>query len=279
MVVTKKNTIKIITYILLIAGCFVMLFPFFWMLSTSVKNPVDVFKLPVKWIPDEPVLSNYTRVITEFEFLKYMRNSLILSIANTIGSLFSCTLVAYAFATQKFKYKKQLFVLILATMMLPGEVIFFPQFILYNFIGWYGTMKPLWVPSFFGNAFYIFLLRQYFLTIPAELSNAARIDGCNAFKIFWKIYIPMSKPALAVVAIYTFMTTWNDFFGPLIYITKEEYRTASIALYYLRNTYETTSSLPMTMAAAILTIIPCLALYYFGQRFFTRGIVFKGIDK
>lgn len=271
--------LDMVIYTLLVTGCLLMLLPLVWMLVTSLKNPVNVYESPVRWVSDEMSLNNYIRVIKEFNFLRFMGNSMVLSIVNTLGNVLSCSLVAYAFATQKFRYKKQLFLLVLTTMMLPGEVIFFPRFILFNQIGWYGSLKPLWVPAFLGNAFYIFLLRQYFLTIPIELAQAAKIDGCNAFQIFWRIYLPLSKPALAVVGIYSFMMTWNDFFGPLIYITREEQRTASIALYYLRNTYETTSSLPMTMAAAIMTVVPSLMLYYFGQRYFKEGIVFKGVEK
>jgi ABC-type glycerol-3-phosphate transport system permease component len=270
---------KGLTYVLLIIGAIAMLLPFAWMISTSVKEPTRVYQMPPEWIPENPRWENYSRVLTEFNFLAYMKNSALLSLINIIGNLISCSLVAYAFASQKFRYKKQLFILLLATMMIPGEVLFFPQFILFNMIGWYGTMKPLWVPSFLGNAFFIFLLRQFFLTIPSELVDAARIDGCSRWRILWDVYLPLSKPALATVAIYTFMGTWNNFFEPLIYITKEKNRTAAIALHYLRNTYEGTSSLPMTMAASILTIIPCLLVYYLGQRYFVQGIVFKGVDK
>ena len=274
---SRNRSVKIFTYILLIVGCIIMILPFLWMISTSLKEGVNVYKMPPEWIPKSPKWSNYTRLFTEFEFQKYLLNSLLLSMLNIIGNVISCSLVAYAFATQEFKYKNYLFMLVLATMMLPSEVIFFPQFLLFNYIGWYGSMKPLYIPAFFGNSFFIFLLRQYFLTIPREIMNAAKIDGCSNFKIFWKIYLPLSKPALATVALYTFVGTWNDFFGPLIYITKEENRTAAVALHYLKNTYENTSSLPITMAASIITVIPTIILYYIGQRYFTKGMVFKGI--
>lgn len=279
MRVSRRKLMRLSIYTALIIGSILMLLPFFWMISTSLKPSTEVYQMPPQWIPQNPHWHNYVRVMTEFKFWKYMLNSASLAAIKIVGNVLSCSLVAYAFASLQFKYKKQLFVLLLATMMLPGEVVFFPQFILFNYIGWYGTLKPLWVPAFLGNAFFIFLLRQFFLTIPTELVDAARIDGCNRWQIFWDIYVPLSKPALAVVAIYTFMGTWNDFFGPLIYITHEENRTAAIALHYLRNTYEATSSLPITMAASIITIIPCLILYYLGQRYFVKGIVFKGIDK
>lgn len=275
----KKSLIKIFVNFLIIIGAILMLLPFLWMISTSFKDSVDVFKLPIRWIPKRFNFDNYIRLFTEYKFQKYLFNSAFLSTTNIIGNVISCSLVAYGFAFQKFKYKKQLFMLVLATMMLPGEVIFFPQFILFNYIGWFGSLKPLWVPSFLGNAFYIFLLRQYFLTIPNELLDSARIDGCSELKIFFKIVMPMSKPAIMVVVMYTFMATWNDFFGPLIYAVNEDQRTIAVALNYLKNTYEGTSSIPITMAASVLLIIPSLIIYYLGQRYFVQGTVFKGVDK
>lgn len=275
----NNKTIRIFTYFLLIIGSALILLPFLWLISTSFKDPVHIYQMPPDWIPDNPNFNNYQRIFGEFNFLRYLWNSLWLSIVNIIGNIISCSMTAYAFASSRFKYKKQLFIVLLATMMIPGEVVFFPQFILFNFLGWYGSMKPLFVPAFLGNAFFIFLLRQYFLTIPKELVDAARIDGCSEWRIFRKIYLPLSKPALATVAIYTFMAVWNDFFTPLIYITREENRTASVALYYLKNTYESTSSIPITMAASFISIIPCVLIYYFGQKFFVHGIVYKGVDK
>lgn len=277
--INKNKVTKGFVYILLVIGAICMLLPFLWMISTSLKDPLKVYEIPIKWIPENLNFDNYKRLFTEYKFHKYIFNTLFLAAINIIGNLFSCSLVAYGFACGKFKYKKQMFILILATMMLPGEVVFFPQFLLFNFIGWYGSLKPLWVPSFFGNAFYIFLLRQYFLTIPSELIDSARIDGCSEFKIFYKIILPLSKPAVITVVLYTFMGIWNDFFAPLIYIVNENQRTVGVALNYLKNTYEGTSSIPITMAASIILIIPCLLLYYFGQKYFVKGITFKGVDK
>lgn len=275
----KKPIIKILTNVLIIIGAICMMIPFVWMISTSLKDPTKVYELPIKWIPENPNFENYTRLFTEYNFQRYILNSVILCTMNIIGNVISCSLVAYGFACQKFKYKKQLFIILLATMMLPGEVIFFPQFILFNYIGWFGTMMPLWVPSFLGNAFYIFLLRQYFLTIPTQLLDSARMDGCSELRIFSSIVMPMSKPAVMVVIMYTFMGVWNDFFGPLIYAVNEEQRTVAVALNYLKNTYEGTSSIPITMAASVILIIPSLIIYYLGQRYFVQGIVFKGVDK
>jgi ABC-type glycerol-3-phosphate transport system permease component len=164
-------------------------------------------------------------------------------------------------------------------MMLPKEVVFYPRFILFKTLGLYGTMAPLWISSFFADAFQIFLLRQFFLGIPTELGEAAKIDGCSRFRIFWNIYLPLSKPALASSAIYIFMFHWNDFFGPLIYITKEPNRTSALALMYLMNTRDMQSTIPVQMCAALITALPCLILYYFCQQYFVAGLVNKGVEK
>ncbi len=275
----KINWIKFLTYILIIFGAVLMIIPLLWMISSSLKTPTKIYEVPIRWIPENFNFDNYTRLFTDYNFHKYLINSLILAAINIAGNVLSCSLVAYGFAFLNFKYKKQIFALLLATMMLPGEVIFFPQFLLFNYIGWFGTLKPLWAQSFFGNAFYIFLLRQYFLTVPNALLDAARIDGCSEFNIYRKVVMPLAKPAIMVVVLYTFMNVWNDFFGPLIYCTSEETRTAAVALNYMKNTYEGTSSIPITMAASVVLVIPSIIIFYLGQRYYVQGIVFKGVDK
>lgn len=275
----NSNGAKIIIYSVLILCSIIFLIPFFWMISTAFKKPGAVFIQPMQWIPKEPTLENFKRLFEEFEFHKYIFNSVWLTAVNLVGYMLSCAMVAYAFATQKWKYKNILFVLVLATMMLPKEVIFYPRFILFKYLGLYGTMVPLWLPAFFGDAFQIFLMRQFFLGIPTELAEAAKMDGCSRFRIFRSIYLPLSKPVLATSAIYIFMFHWNDFFGPLIYITEESNRTAALALMYLKSSQDVQSMMPMQMCAAIITVIPCLLLYYFCQRYFVAGIVVKGVEK
>jgi ABC-type glycerol-3-phosphate transport system permease component len=270
---------KVIIYLVLLFFSFIFLLPFFWLVSTAIKKPGAVFLLPIQWIPKEPTLNNFKRLFFDFKFQKYIVNSVWLTSVNLIGYLGSCTLVAYAFAAQKWKYKNQLFILVLATMMLPKEVIFYPRFILFKTLGLYGTMTPLWISSIFADAFQIFLLRQFFLTIPTELGEAAKIDGCSRFRIFWNIYIPLSKAALASSAIYIFMFHWNDFFGPLIYITKEANRTSALALMYLTDSREMQTGIPVQMCAALITALPCLILYYFCQQYFVAGLVNKGVEK
>jgi ABC-type glycerol-3-phosphate transport system permease component len=271
---------KAILYIVLAVGSIIFLAPFFWMLSTTFKKPGVVYLLPIEWIPKNPTLENFKRLFAEYSFQKYLLNSTWLTAINLIGYLSSCTLVAYAFATQRWKYKNQLFLLVLATMMLPKEVVFYPRFILFRAAGLYGTTLPLWLPSFFGDAFQIFLMRQFFLGVPTELNEAAKIDGCGRFKTFWNIYIPLSKPALASSAIFIFMFHWNDFFGPLIYITKEAQRTSALALMYLKSEYSSANSMiPIQMTAALVTAIPCLLLYYFCQQYFIAGLINKNVEK
>ncbi len=275
----KKNSSKLIIYFVLTFLAIFLMLPFFWMLSTSFKEPARIFTLPIEWIPKKIILGNYTRLFGEFQFLRYIWNSTWLTAVNIIGFVSTCTLVGYAFATQKWKHKNKLFILVLATMMLPKEVVFYPRFILFKYLGWYGTMLPLWAPSFFADAFLIFLFRQFFLSIPTELSEAATIDGSSRFGVFWRIFLPLSKPALASATIFVFMYHWNDFFGPLIFITKENLRTAALGLAYLKSTYDIKSLLGLQMAGALVTALPCLLLYYFAQRYFIAGIVMKGVEK
>jgi len=256
-----------------------VLIPFFWMISSSLINPGRVFTVPIQWIPNPVDLTAYIRVFAEFDFHRYIFNSTWLTGINIIGFVISCTLVAYAFATQKWKHKNKLFLVVLATLMLPRDILFYPRFILFRYIGWFGTMLPLWVPSLFADAFLIFLLRQFFLTVPPALGEAATIDGCGRFRVFWNIYLPMSKPALASAAIFVFMFHWNDFFAPLIFITQERFRTSALALFYLAGTMEAGSLLPARMGAALIAAVPCILVFALLQRYFIAGIVMKGVDK
>lgn len=267
---------KLLIYAVLTIGAIAMVLPFFWMVTTSLKQPDEIYILPIQWLPKSPDLGAYAKLFVEYEFGRYLFNTVWLTAVNIGGYVLSCALVAYGFATQRYRHKNKLFLFVLATMMLPKDVVFYPQFILFRMIGWYGTMLPLWVPAFFGDAFQIFLLRQFFLGISNELRDAAKIDGCSRFRIFWNIYLPLSKPILATSAIYVFMYHWNDFFKPLIYITRESNRTAALALMYLRSSKEALSMMPVQMAASVVLALPCVLIYYFTQRFFIVGTVYKG---
>lgn len=272
----RKKLPTILIYLFLGILCTFIMLPFFWMLSTSFKPAGEIFLVPMRWLPTKLDTSGYEKLFSYYHFDRYLWNTTWLTAVNIIGYVGSCAMVAYAFATQEWKHKNKLFLLVIATMMLPKDVTFYPQFVIFRMIGWYGTMNPLWVPAFFADAYQIFLLRQFFLGISVELKDAAQIDGCSRWRIFWNIYLPLSKPALATSAIYVFMYHWNDFFRPLVYITREEMRTATLALMYMRTPQDVLTSMPSQIAGAVLLAIPCVIIYYFCQRYFIAGMVYKG---
>lgn len=257
------------------------LIPFLWMVVSSVKDPTHVFTNPIEWIPDRLHLENYVKLFTEYHFERYIWNTVKLCLLNVLGTTLSCSFVAYGFAFCKYKHKNKLFLLVLASMMLPGTVTFFPQFILYARIGWYGTLLPLWVPSFFGSAYYIFFLRQYFLTVPKSMLDAAKIDGCGALQTMWRIVVPMAKPVYVVMILNTFIGVWSDFFNQLIYITRGEDYTISMGLATLNASYGNTnnSRIPMLMAASFIVTIPVLLVYYFGQKTMIQSYIGRDTGK
>ena len=268
---------RIITYILLIGGGVVVMTPFFWMISTSLKKQWDVYQFPPVWIPSPPQWQNYSQALTVYPFQTYLLNTLTIVLFTVTGTLLSCSLAAYGFARLRAPGRDVIFVVLLGTMMLPYTVTMIPVFMLFNRLHWVDTFKPLIVPSFFGSAFYIFLLRQFFLSIPRELEDAARIDGCGPLMSYWRIVLPLSKPALATVAIFTFMDSWNDFLGPLIYLSDESHRTLALALAYFQGSARIGPQMHLMMAVAFVILIPPLLLFFFAQRLFIQGIVFSGV--
>ena len=268
---------RILTYILLIGGGVVIMTPFFWMISTSLKKQWDVYQFPPVWIPSPPQWQNYSQALTVYPFQTYLLNTLTIVLFTVTGTLLSCSLAAYGFARLRAPGREVIFVVLLGTMMLPYTVTMIPVFMLFNRLHWVDTFKPLIVPSFFGSAFYIFLLRQFFLSIPRELEDAARIDGCSPLMSYWRIVLPLSKPALATVAIFTFMDSWNDFLGPLIYLSDESHRTLALALAYFQGSARIGPQMHLMMAVAFVILIPPLLLFFFAQRLFIQGIVFTGV--
>jgi multiple sugar transport system permease protein len=263
-------------YIALIAVASVLILPFLWILSTSLKGDHEIFTIPPVWIPSELRLENYADVFDRMPFIVYLRNSVFVTIMTIFGVLLSSSVVAYSFACLKWPGRNGLFIFVLATMMLPLQVTMIPMFVLFKEIGWLNTYKPLIVPFFFGGgAFNIFLLRQFFLTIPKELLEAARIDGCSEIRIYWNIVLPLAKPALATVAILTFMFTWNDFLGPLIYLSDQLKGTLALGLAMFVGQHQTEWGL--LMAASVLMMIPMILIFVFFQRYFIRGFVMSGI--
>lgn len=266
---------RIIGHLLLATLGFVFTLPFLWLLSTSLKPPEQLFRLPPEWIPNPFMWSNYAKATTFIPFFQYFGNTLYITIFNVIAILISCSLVAYGFARINWPGRDALFMVLISTLMIPGAVTLIPTFIIFRNLGWVGTPNPLTWPAFTGNAFYIFLLRQFFLTIPRELSAAAKIDGASEFQTYWRIILPLSTAALAAVALFTFMANWNDFLGPLIYLSDKSQFTLAIGLYGFLSRVRTEWGL--LMAASTIMISPVIVLFFFTQRTFIQGITMTGI--
>jgi len=268
---------RALIYTLLIVGAGVLLIPFFWMVSTSLKEQWDAYQFPPVWVPNPPQWQNYPMALTLAPFHVYFANTVRIVAFTVVGTLLSSSLAAYAFARLRAPGRDSVFLVLLATMMLPYAITMVPVFMLFNALGWVNSYKPLIVPAFFGNVYYIFLLRQFFLTIPRELEQAARIDGCNSFRIYWNIMLPLSLPALATVSIFQFMDSWNDFLGPLIYLRDEPLRTIAVGLAYFVGSNRVGPQMHLMMAASFVALLPELILFFFAQRLFIQGIVFTGV--
>lgn len=249
--------------------------PLVWMLSTSLKPESEVVRLPPKWIPNPFLWSNYPEMWRSSPFGAFYRNSTKIATFNVCGVLFFSSLAGYAFARIKFVGRDILFSILLSTMMIPGAVTLIPLYITFRNIGWIDTHYPLWVPGILASVSSIFILRQFFMTIPRELEDAARIDGCTNFGVYWKIVIPQVKPALATVGIFTFLGSWNSFIAPLIFINSLEKQTLPMGLALFQTEFSTSVSL--TMAAASAVTAPVLLIYFFAQGYFVQGITLTGI--
>ncbi len=271
----RKISQRGLVYLLLLAGAILFLIPFVWMLSTSLKEGPQVYRWPPVWIPDPVRFDNYMKAWNLLPFVQFYWNTVRISFLSIIGTVLSCTLAAYGFARLRFRGRDTLFVLLLATLMLPNQVTMIPQYIWFAKLGWVNTYLPLIVPSFFGNPFSIFLLRQFFMTLPHELDDAAKIDGCSFFGIYAKIILPLSKAAVGVVAIFSFTYHWNDFLYPLIYLQSIEQFTISLGLrMFQTNTFVDMQSL---MAMSVVALIPQLVIFFIAQRHLVQGVVLSGI--
>jgi len=273
---TWRITKTALTYLVLIGLSCVFLIPFFWMLSTSLTEASKVIVRDRSWIPHPMVWHNYKEALTVLPFHLFLKNTLIITICCIIGQTLSASLVAFGFSRMRFPGRNVLFILVLSTMMLPAQVTQIPTFVIFTHLRWIDTLKPLIVPAFFGGgAFFIFLLRQFFMTIPSELEDAAKIDGCSPLGVYWNVALPLSKPALATVAIFSFMGHWNDFMGPLIYIQSMENKTLALGLNSFKSLHGTEYHL--LMAASIAVLLPVLAIFFSAQKYFVQGIVLSGI--
>ena len=264
-----------VLHVLLSIGAFFMILPFLWMLSTSLKAPGDVFKFPPEWIPDPIVWSNYAKSWTLKPMDLAYLNSIKISTLTTVGTLFTSSLAAFAFAKLRFRGQHILFMVLIATLMIPVQVTLIPLFILFKWINWIDTHWPLIVPAILTNAYGVFLLRQFFMSLPNELGDAGEIDGCNPFQIYWHLYLPLSVPALVTLGIFAFLYHWNEFLLPLIYLNSLQNFTIPLMLATFQGAY--TTDWELLMAAATLALVPVIIVYIFGQRYFVQGIALTGL--
>jgi multiple sugar transport system permease protein len=261
-------------HILLITGSVVMLVPFAWMLSTSLKEQGDVFIYPPQWIPQPVQWQNYQETVTVMPFGRFYLNSAIQAVSVTILQLLTASLAAFAFARLRFRGRDALFLLYLATMMIPFPVTMIPNFVIMRYLNWIDTFRALILPPAF-SAFSTFLLRQYFLSIPVEMDDAARVDGASSFRIWWQIILPLSGPALATLAIFTFLGQWNNFLWPLVVTNSEKMRTLPVGLATFQGQYSIQWNL--LMAGSVIAVLPILVIYIVGQKWFVRGITLTGL--
>lgn len=263
-------------HLLLITVGIGFLVPLAWLVSGSLKGPGQQFEFPPRWIPHPFAWDNYKQAVTQLPFHLFFRNSVIICGLNLVGVLLSSSLAAFAFARLRFPGRDALFLVLLSTMMLPGIVTLIPTFVLFRKLGWVDTFAPLTVPAFFGGgAFNVFLVRQFYMSIPFELDEAARMDGAGSWRIWWQVLLPLTRPALGTVAIFNFLDNWNDFLGPLIYLRSMDKYTMSLGVASYQRTWG--SQWHLIFSSATLMVIPVIVVFFFAQRYFVRGIVLTGM--
>lgn len=266
----RNNMWRLLNFVLLAAGSLLVLSPLWWMFATSLKTMAEVMAYPPSFFPESWEWTNYIRAWKAAPFTTYTINTITITTLVVIGSVLANSFIAYGFAKIPFRGKGIWFAIVLSTMMIPGFVTLIPQYVLFSKLGWVNTYYPLIVPHFFGSAFYIFLLRQFYMTIPTELIEAAKIEGANHFYIWWKIGLPLTKPALATVAIFSFNGAWNDFLGPLLYLNDENLYTLQLGLAVFKGQLDTQWN--YLMAGSLLVLLPVILLFFFFQKYFIQGI-------
>jgi multiple sugar transport system permease protein len=275
----RKTASTSAAYLLLLALSFTILLPLGWMLAVALKPDfAPVFTQPTQWFPTSDWhWENFGRALTDPSrpFLRYTMNTLLIVGLNIVGTVVSCSLVGYAFARLRFRGREFLFGILIVTLLIPWHVLLIPQFLMYFKLGWYGTILPLVVPAFFGNAFFIFLIRQYIRTLPRELELAATVDGCNHFQVFWHIILPLCRPVLAVCVVFSFLSSWNDLLGPLIYLLRSDDYTVAIGMANMVS--RANPKLNLLMAANLIMMIPPIVLYFVAQDKLVGGIASVGI--
>jgi multiple sugar transport system permease protein len=271
----RPDAWRVATYATLIALGALYLLPLLWMIATSLKTGPQAIANPPTLIPSPVIWENFPKALTQINFPQALRNSLVYALPAVVGTVLSCSLVAYGFARIAWPGRDLVFIVLLGTMMLPGQVTFIPLYVIYAKLGWIGTFLPLVVPTFLGNPFFIFLLRQFFRGIPEELSSAARIDGASELQILLRIILPLSWPALITVALFTFIDKWGDFFGPIVYLNNADLYPLSVAVQTFQSAHKT--DWPLSMAASVVISAPLVILYFLAQRKFIEGITLTGI--
>jgi multiple sugar transport system permease protein len=262
-------------YLILILLSLGILFPFLWLITSSLKGSFQYFAIPIQWIPSPIMWSNYAEVFADYQFARYIINSVLLAAFCVTATIFSSALVAYGFARFQFRGKTALFILLLATMMIPPQMFTISLYIIFRNLDWLNTYLPLMVPHLFGSAFNIFLFRQFFVGLPREMDEAARIDGCGSFRILWNIILPQSKPVIIVVAIFSFLTSWRDAWGPLIYLNDDNLRTVPLGLLFFTNPVKNVD--PQMMAATLVALVIPVILYIIGQRYIDSGVAIADV--
>lgn len=274
----KRFLSSLLWYVVIILLSVIFILPFFYMLATAFKTPEQCIVYPPQFIPNPFTLRCFETSFSQFPFMRYLLNSLFVTTLNVVGTLLSCSLVAFGFARIPGKGRGFWFALLLSTMMIPSFVTLLPLFSLYVKIKWINTYLPLLVPSFLAcNAFSIFLLRQFFMGFPRELDDAAQIDGCSYFGILYRILLPNAKAVMFIVAIFTLVGSWNDFFGPMVYLNDNSKYTLAVGLIMFKSNYGATLDLGPMMAVSLVSILPIMILYIFAQKYFVQGIVTTGL--
>ena len=275
---TQKLFLDVISYTILIAGAVIMVGPFLWMVATSFKLPADQFTHT--FIPNPATLENFRNLFSfDLNFPRLFLISTGIALMSVVGKLFTCAMAAFCFAVVKFRGRNVLFTALLVTLMVPDQVTLIPNFIIFRWLHLVGTSVPLWLPAFWGGAFGTFLLRQYFLTLPRELVDAARVDGASLWDIFWRIYLPLGKPALAALSIFTFQVAWNDLLHPLVYMPNVPNTTLTVGLAFFQTQLTQGGRYTVLMAGAFLSILPLIIVFFFAQKLFVEGIALSGMKR
>lgn len=265
----------VLVYSLLIGGGLIFAFPFYWLITTSLKSVEMIQADPPQWFPNPVAFSNYADLMAAAPVLNWLRNTVVVTFLGTIFYTTSSVLTAYGFARHPFPGSRVLFFLVLATMMMPGHITIIPRFILFRELGWLDTLLPLIVPTLFGSAFYIFLLRQFFMTIPRELDEAAELDGANTLRILWDVLLPLARPGVVTVALFAFIDQWSDFLEPFIYLSSPENLTLQVGLRWFSTQYGT--QFHLMMAGSVLAMAPIVVVFFFAQKQFIQGITLTGL--